>query len=119
MVNLGVGKGLVRLFLRNTGVGRAILGDNRSVQTRLRLGQIALTAVEKATERPTWLKYSQSTSKGRPQTDLYIGYVGEKDQSLKVHIAVDDDGRLLFVRDFGNNVIFDRSKGHKPPPGWK
>lgn len=116
---MGIGRGIVWLLARNTWVGRAVLGDSRSIQTRLRLGQIALIKAEKLRERPTWFKYSSSESHGRPQTDFYMGYVGEKDDRKKVHIAVDDRGRLLYVRDIDGTPLFNRSKGDIPPPGWQ
>lgn len=68
-----------------------------------------------------WSKEGRSHhyATGREQLDYYEGYVGEKNQRMKVHIAVDaEDGRLLFVRDIDGRILFDRSKGDTPPPGW-
>jgi hypothetical protein len=44
-------------------------------------------------------KMSFDRDTGTYQTDKYIGIVGEDNQKLKAHIAVDPDGQITFVRD--------------------
>lgn len=73
---------------------------------------IGRTAVAGAS-RETWSKYSSSTSRdtGLNQTDYFEGYVGEKNQNKKVHIAIDETGEVLLVRDIDGTVLYDRKHG--------
>ncbi|GAA1344308.1 hypothetical protein [Arthrobacter roseus] len=45
------------------------------------------------------------------QTDNFIGYAGEKGQKRKVHIAVTDEGDVVFVRDFDGTILYDKKHG--------
>lgn len=113
--------------LRTGGNGPAARQEFRRIRAErkerewliaLRLGQIAITASEKVNP-PSWSKYTSSTGRnGVPQTNYFEGHVGEQDQRRKVHIVVDANGTLQYVRDISGEVLFDRSRGHTPPPGW-
>lgn len=86
--------------------------------TRLRLGQIAVRDTQQI-KPPTWSKYKSTTSRsGIPQTNYFEGYIGERDQTRKVHVVIDENGKLQYIRDIDGTVLFDRSRGHVPPPGW-
>lgn len=86
--------------------------------TKLQLGQIAVRNAQQI-EPPTWSKYKSTTSRsGTPQTNYFEGYIGERDQTRKVHIVIDENGKLQYIRDIDGTVLFDRSRGHTPPPGW-
>jgi len=45
------------------------------------------------------------------QTDNYIGIVGDTGQKSKAHIAVNPDGDIVFVRDIGGEVLYDKKNG--------
>lgn len=94
--------------------------EKQQLAQQLRLGHAMLRMTNSQPIR-RWSKYSSSTdsASGRPQTDYYEGYVGETNRRFKVHIAVDENGSLLFVRDIDGTVIFDRSRGDTPPHGWE
>jgi hypothetical protein len=112
---------LVWLFARKTKAGSKYLyGDEAAFQRLIRVGQVAICATGKLAESPRWSKYTASEhhDTGAAQTNYFEGYIGETDQGRKVHIAVDDHGHLLFVRDIDGTVLFDRSRGDTPPPGW-
>ena len=67
----------------------------------------------------TWEKYKASINwdSGTAQTNLFVGTIGETDQKKKVHIAIDEHGDVVFVRDMDGEVLYDRkqSKGSLPP----
>jgi hypothetical protein len=67
----------------------------------------------------TWskVKMSQDHDSGEFQTDNYIGVVGEGRSKRKVHVAVNSDGDVVFVRDFDQTVLYDRKNGvgYLPP----
>lgn len=70
-------------------------------------------------ERETWTKYGASND-GRtkkPQTNFFMGYVGERDQRRKVHIVINHRGDIVFVRDIDGTILYDRRAGigHLPP----
>lgn len=81
------------------------------------LGRVTLRKTRQI-DPPTWAKYKSSTSEGRPQTDYYEGLYGETNKQKKVHIAIRDDGKLLYVRDLDGTVLFDHSKGDREPSDW-
>lgn len=60
-----------------------------------------------------WEKYKSSLDRdtGLAQTDFFAGTVGERDQKKKVHIAVDENGDVIFVRDIDGEVLYDRKHG--------
>lgn len=89
------------------------------LKTLVRLDQIAVTATERI-EPPRWSKYTSSTNcRGIAQTNYFEGYVGETNPRLKVHIVVDENGKLQYVRDIDGTELFVRSRGDTVPPGWK
>jgi hypothetical protein len=67
----------------------------------------------------TWEKYRTSADHdtGLSQTDFFAGTIGERDQKKKVHIAIDESGDVIFVRDIDGEVLYDRKhgKGFLPP----
>lgn len=86
--------------------------------TKLQLGQIAVRNTQPI-EPPRWSKYDgKSRGDSEGQTNYYEGFVGERNQTLKIHIVVDKHGKLQYIRDIDGTVLFDRSRGHTPPPGW-
>ena len=93
--------------------GARLQGD---LLIRLRLGQVAISGA-RAIERPRWAKYDAGRADA-PQTNYFEGYIGERDQRRKVHIVVDVNGTLQYVRDIDGTVLFDRRRGDTPPPGW-
>lgn len=70
------------------------------------------------TEPVYWHKVKMSYDKDSRtfQTDNYIGIVGDTGQKSKAHIAVNADGEIVFVRDLGGEVLYDRKngRGHLP-----
>ncbi len=112
---------LVWLFARNTGPGsRYLYPDEAALRREIKLGRVAVQATAKLSTPPRWAKYTPSVNRdtNTAQTNYFEGYVGETDQNRKVHIAVDEHGQLLYVRDIDGTELFDRSKGDVPPPGW-
>ncbi len=112
---------MVWLFARNTKPGSKYLhGDEATFRRMVKLGQVAVQTAGRLNEPPRWAKYTSSENyeSCTPQTNYFEGFVGEKDPRRKVHIAVDENGRLLYVRDLDGTVLFDRSQGDTPPPGW-
>ena len=65
------------------------------------------------TEPVYWQKAKMSLDRdsGNFQTDNYIGIVGDKGQKSKAHIAVSSSGDIVFVRDLGGEVLYDRKRG--------
>lgn len=111
----------VWLFARNTKAGsRYLHGDEATFRRMIKLGQVAVQTAGRLDEPPSWSKYTASVNydTSTAQTNYFEGYVGETDPRRKVHIAVDEHGRLLYVRDMDGTVLFDRSQGDTPPPGW-
>lgn len=98
---------------------RLTAAQKQQLARQLRLGRATLRLANGQTIRQ-WSKYSSSTDSesGLAQTDYYEGYVGESNQRMKVHIAVDENGRLVHVRDIDGTVLFDRKRGDRPPAGW-
>ena len=66
-----------------------------------------------------WTKTKSSVDRdsGLAQTDTYIGTVGEKDQRKKAHIAINEKGDVVHVRDMDGVVLYDKKSGagHLPP----
>ena len=58
-------------------------------------------------------KYGSSTDRdtGRHQTDYYSGTVGETNQRRKVHVAIDEYGNVVYVRDEDGTVLYDEKNG--------
>lgn len=122
---MGIWKGLVWAFGRNTEWGDRQLGretvlERAAREMQIRLGRVAIQATGRLDEPPRWAKYQSSVHRGTnvAQTNYFEGYIGETDPRRKVHIAVDEYGRLLYVRDIDGTELFDRSRGDTPPPGW-
>lgn len=67
----------------------------------------------------SWTKYTASIDHDtqQPQTNFFMGYVGEKNQRRKVHVVVDVAGDIVYVRDLDGTVLYDRKRGtgHLPP----
>jgi hypothetical protein len=63
----------------------------------------------------TWSKYKSSFDRntGTNQTDYFEGYVGERGQKKKVHIAIDEHHNVAYVRDIDGTVLYDRKKRHR------
>jgi|SRR5450759_2214488 len=68
---------------------------------------------ERMPEPESWEKYKSSIDQdtGLAQTDFFAGTVGERDQKKKVHIAIDEHGDVIFVRDMDGTVLYDRKHG--------
>lgn len=111
--------GLSEIMSRNAQQ-RLVMREKQQMARNLRLGHATLRLANGQTIQ-RWSKYRSSTdgATGLPQTDYYEGYVGERNKRLKVHIAVDANGRLLYVRDIDGTELFDRGRGDTPPPGWE
>lgn len=60
-----------------------------------------------------WEKHDSSTDddSGLAQTDFYSGTVGETNQKKKVHVAINELGDVVFVRDEDGTVLYDRKNG--------
>lgn len=71
------------------------------------------------TEPVYWHKVKMSLDRdsGNFQTDNYIGIVGDKGQKSKAHIAVNSDGDIVFVRDIGGEILYDKKRGIGRLPG--
>ncbi|HKX23993.1 MAG TPA: hypothetical protein VJM46_02050 [Candidatus Saccharimonadales bacterium] len=69
--------------------------------------------------RQSWTKYTASIDYDaqQPQTNFFMGYVGERDQRRKVHVVIDVAGDIVYVRDLDGTVLYDskRGTGHLPP----
>ena len=65
------------------------------------------------TEAAQWQKVKMSLDRdsGHIQTDNYIGITGDRNQKTKAHIAVDSDGNIVYVRDIGGEVLYDKKHG--------
>jgi hypothetical protein len=67
----------------------------------------------------TWSKYGASTNRdtGTHQTNYFEGTVGERDQRKKVHIAIDENHNVIYVREIDGTVLYDRANnvGSLPP----
>jgi hypothetical protein len=92
------------------------VANRRHTQARI-LGRIGIRNLTPA-EPATWSKYSSSTSGDVPQTDYYFGYVGERNAARKVHIAIDWNGTLLFVRDLDGAELYNHNTDGPPPANW-
>lgn len=55
-------------------------------------------------------KSSQDRDTGLNQTDLYSGTVGQANQKKKVHVAIDELGNVVYVRDEDGTVLYDKKK---------
>lgn len=53
-------------------------------------------------------KMSFDRDSGTFQTDNYIGIIGNTCQKSKAHIAIDEDGEIVLVRDIGGEVLYSR-----------
>ena len=60
-----------------------------------------------------WEKYSSSSDRdtGLMQTDFFSGTVGSTDQKRKVHIAINEYGDVIYVRDMDGAVLYDKKNG--------
>lgn len=69
-------------------------------------------------ERNQWekTKSSQDHDTGLNQTDFYSGTVGQSDQKNKVHVAIDELGNVVYVRDKDGTALYDKKNhvGHHP-----
>lgn len=63
--------------------------------------------------RQRWEKYGSSTDRdtGLAQTNFYSGSIGEANQQKKVHVAIDEYGDVIFVRDMDGTVLYDKKNG--------
>jgi hypothetical protein len=61
----------------------------------------------------TWSKQKMTLDHdtGLTQTDNYFGYVGEKGQKKKAHVAINENGDVVFVRIVGGEILYDSKKG--------
>lgn len=57
------------------------------------------------------VKMSYDRDSGTYQTDNFIGIVGSTDQKSKAHIAVNPDGEIVYVRDIGGEILYDKKNG--------
>ena len=75
-----------------------------------RLGNAASNPALHLPETTYWNKVKMSYDKdsGTYQTDNYIGIVGDTGQKSKAHIAINPDGEVVFVRDVGGEVLYDK-----------
>lgn len=64
-------------------------------------------------ERNSWEKTKSSVDRdtGLNQTDFYSGTVGQSNQKKKVHVAIDELGDVVFVRDEDGTVLYDKKNG--------
>lgn len=60
-----------------------------------------------------WEKHSSSFDRdtGRMQTDFYMGTVGGTLDKRKVHVAIDEFGDVVYVRDIDGTVLYDKKTG--------
>ncbi len=86
---------------------------------RLRLGRVAIAIFNGNTTLERWSRYESGTNRstGQAKTNYYEGYL-KVPGNPHIHVVIDDDGRLQFIRDEWGNTIFDRSRGDVPPRGW-
>jgi len=56
-------------------------------------------------------KMSLDRDTGTFQTDNYISIIGDTNQKSKAHIAIDEDGNIVFVRDIGGEILYSRKNG--------
>lgn len=56
-------------------------------------------------------KMSFDRDTGTFQTDNYISIIGDTHQKSKAHIAIDEDGNIVFVRDIGGEILYSRKNG--------
>lgn len=54
---------------------------------------------------------SYDSDTGLNQTDFYSGTVGSRDQKKKVHVAINELGDVVYVRDEDGTVLYDRKRG--------
>jgi hypothetical protein len=61
-------------------------------------------------------KASYDRDTGLNQTNFFAGTVGERDQRKKVHVAINELGDVVYVRDEDGTVLYDRKHniGHLP-----
>ncbi len=61
----------------------------------------------------TYEKYSASydSDTGTMQTNFFSDTVGERDQKKKVHVAIDEYGNVVYVRDIDGKVLYDKKHG--------
>ena len=76
-------------------------------------------AERQRTEPVYWnkVKMSYDADSGTYQTDNYIGIVGDTGQKSKAHVAVNADGEVVYVRDIGGEVLYDKKNGVGYLPG--
>jgi len=84
-------------------VNRTIYGNSADGSVRKPRGE----------RRRSWSKYDSSTDHdtGLAQTNYYEGYVGETIQQRKVHIAINENGEVIYVRDMDGTTLYDRKHG--------
>lgn len=60
-----------------------------------------------------WEKYDSQYDydTGTNQTDFYSGTVGETNQKKKVHVAINEYGEVVYVRDEDGTVLYDKKNG--------
>lgn len=65
-----------------------------------------------------WEKTTASVNRdsGIAQTNFFSGTVGETNQKKKVHVAIDEYGQVIYVRDEDGTVLYDKKNniGHLP-----
>jgi len=64
-------------------------------------------------DEPRWEKTTSSFDRdtGLAQTDFFSGTVGERDHKKKVHVAIDEYGNVVYVRDESGEVLYDKKRG--------
>src|SRR3954471_5891234 len=60
--------------------------------------------------RDRWEKTTSSTNRdsGIAQTNFFAGTVGETNSKKKVHVAIDEYGTVIYVRDEDGTVLYDK-----------
>lgn len=100
------------------GLGHGHYVMNASGEVTYRRNPHEPHGAQNFTEPVYWNKVKMSFDRdaGTYQTDNYIGIVGEKGQKSKAHIAINPDGDIVFVRDLGGEVLYDKknNRGNLP-----
>lgn len=75
-----------------------------------RIGGSRRTSVNSSHRNDSWEKYSASYDNDTQtsQTNFFSGTVGEKNQKRKVHVAIDEWGNVVYVRDLDGTILYDK-----------
>lgn len=76
-----------------------------------RLGQLAASLEASLEEQWEKTKSSFDGDTGLYQTDFFSGTVGGTDQKKKVHVAINEMGEVVFVRDKDGTILYDKKRG--------